>query len=117
MLLFCVVCVCSGEGWCGGLMGGRGGVEDGAVPLCGHHGPRAALPAGCHLAALSGQHPQLEGVHLHTGTHTQIIRLTVLNDGKRHSGRADMSLIHVYTPEAASYSQFNLCCDKDAKVL
>lgn len=50
-------------------MGRRGGVEDGAVPLGGHHGPRIALSAGCHLAALSGQHCQLEGVQLHSGTH------------------------------------------------
>lgn len=65
-----VVC-CPGEDGRGGLVGGRGGVEDGAVPLSGHHGPRIALSAGRHLAALSGQHCQLEGVQLHTGTQTQ----------------------------------------------
>ena len=51
-------------------MGQCRGVEDGAVHLGGHHGPRVALSAGCHFAALSGQHCQLEGVQLHTGTHT-----------------------------------------------
>lgn len=54
----------------GGLVERRGGVEDGAVPLCRHHGARAALAVGRHLAALGGQHPQLEGVHLHPGAHT-----------------------------------------------
>lgn len=47
------------------------GVEDGALPLGGHHGPRAALSAGRDLAALGGQRRQLEGVQLHTGTHMQ----------------------------------------------
>lgn len=48
----------------------RGGVEDGAVRLCRHHGARAALAVGRHLAAVGGQHPQLEGVHLHPGAGT-----------------------------------------------
>ena len=51
-------------------MGQCRGVEDGAVHLSGHHGPWVALSAGCHFAALSGQQCQLEGVQLHTGTHT-----------------------------------------------
>lgn len=45
-----------------------GGVEDGAVHLCGHHGHWAAVSSGHHLTAFSGQHCQLEGVQLHTGT-------------------------------------------------
>lgn len=63
-----------GEGGRGGFLGGRGGVEDGAVPLCGHHGPRTAVFAGYHVAALCGQHCQLEGVQLHTSTQTQTDR-------------------------------------------
>lgn len=59
--------VFAGEKWRGGLVGGRGRVEDGAVPVGGHHGPRAAVPAGRYLAAFSGRHHQLEGVQLHTG--------------------------------------------------
>lgn len=55
---------------CAGVRFRQRGVEDGALPLGGHHGPRAALSAGRDLAALGGQRRQLEGVQLHTGTHT-----------------------------------------------
>jgi len=50
-------------------VGGRGGVAGGAVPVGGHRGLRAALPAGRRLVALGDQRRQLEGVQLHPGEH------------------------------------------------
>lgn len=67
------VCV-PGEGGRGGFLGGQGGVEDGAVPVCGHHCAWSAVSAGHHLAALCGQHCQLEGVQLRTSTQTHADR-------------------------------------------
>lgn len=69
------MCLCvPGDGGLGGFLGGQGGMEDGAVPLCGHHRPWSAVSAGHHLAAFCGQHCQLEGVQLHTSTQTHVDR-------------------------------------------
>lgn len=49
-------------------------MEDGAVSLCGHHGPWTAVFAGHHITAICGQHCQLERVQLHTSTQTHADR-------------------------------------------
>lgn len=61
------ICCLLGEIWRWKLVGGAAGVEVWPVPVLWNSGTWSPLSAGCHLPALGGKHPQLEGVHVCAG--------------------------------------------------